>query len=380
MEELVVCLTGGATGGHFFPLLSVAKLLKREGERRNLNLRLIYIGAKPFKKDLLEKEGIEVYELPAGKVRRYFDIRNFVDFLKFPLSLLKAFWLVYKFMPNVVFSKGGYGSLEVVLSAWFFRIPILIHESDSIPGRSNVIGGKFATRIAISFAKSKKYFNPKKTALVGQPLDPDFDKIVPDDLDYRRFGLEKGKKTILVIGGSQGSLKINEVIIESLDELLNLGQVVHQLGENLYKEFKEIAEGFILENVPTKKKYYHPIGFIDHQDLIKLMKMSDLIISRAGAGAIFEIAASGKPSILIPIREEVSGRHQIENAYEYADTGSAIVIEEPNFNKGILTSIVKRLFNEPETLETMKKAALEFSKKEATMYIVKELIFLMIQE
>jgi len=376
MEELIVCLTGGATGGHFFPLLSVAKLLKEECKRRDLNLKLIYIGAKPLKKELLEKEGIEVYELPAGKVRRYFDVRNFVDFLKFPISFLKAFWLVYKFMPDAVFSKGGYGSLEVVISAWFFRIPILIHESDSIPGRSNIIAGKFATRIAISFEKSKIYFNPKKTALIGHPIDPDFDKILPDDSDYVRFGLEKDKRIILVIGGSQGSLKINEVIIESLDELLNLGQVVHQLGENLYKEFKEIADGFILENVPTKKKYYHPLGFIDHEDLIKLMKMSDLIISRAGAGAIFEIAASGKPSILIPIREEVSGRHQIENAYEYADTGAAIVIEEPNFNKGILTSIVKRLFNEPETLEEMKKCALGFSKKEAVKYIVQELIFL----
>ncbi|MGC8981547.1 MAG: UDP-N-acetylglucosamine--N-acetylmuramyl-(pentapeptide) pyrophosphoryl-undecaprenol N-acetylglucosamine transferase [Minisyncoccia bacterium] len=380
MEELLICLTGGATGGHFFPLLSVAKLLKEECKRRNLNLRLIYIGAKPFKKELLEKEGVEVYEIPAGKVRRYFDIKNFLDFLKFPLGLLKAFWLVYKFMPNVVFSKGGYGSLEVVLSAWFFRIPILIHESDSIPGRSNIIAGKFATRIAVSFTKSKKYFDPKKTALVGQPIDPDFDKIIPEDFDYRRFGLEKDKKTILVIGGSQGSMKINEVVIESLDELLHIGQVVHQLGERLYKEFKDIAYGFILENVPARKKDYHPIGFIEHNDLIKLMKISDLIISRAGAGAIFEISACGKPSILIPIREEVSGKHQIENAYEYADIGAAIVIEEPNLSKGILTSIIKRLFNEPETLETMKKSALEFSKKEATKYIVQELLILTIGE
>ena len=376
MEELRVCLTGGSTGGHFFPLLAVAKLLKRECASRKINLRLIYIGAPPFKENLFEQEGIEVYLIPAGKVRRYFDWRNFIDLFKFPLGLLKTFWLVYRFMPDVVFSKGGYGSLEVVVSAWFFRIPILIHESDSIPGRSNRLAGKFATKIAISFSKSKKYFDRRKTALIGQPLDPDFDDLQPTDKDYEKFSLEKDKPIILVIGGSQGSLRINEIVIESLDVLLHLGQVVHQLGEKLYYEYKQIADGYILENVPVRKKYYHPLGLIEHQDLIKLMKMSTVIISRAGAGSIFEISACGKPSILIPIREEVSGRHQIENAYEYAETGAAMVIEEPNLTKGILTSLIQKLLTEPETRKIMSQSALEFSKKEATKYLVQELLFL----
>lgn len=380
MEELRVCLTGGATGGHFFPLLAVIKLLKKECEIRKLNLRLIYIGTKPFKEDLLKKEGVEIYVLPTGKLRRYFDIKNFLDILKFPISFWKAFWLIFKLMPDVIFSKGGYGTLEVVLASWFFRIPILIHESDSIPGRSNIIASKFATRIAICFEKAKKYFDQRKLALTGQPIDPDFDKIIPEDYDYRKFNLDKDRPMILVIGGSQGSLKINEVVIESLDKLLKLAQIVHQLGENLFKEYKEIAKGFITENVPTRINDYHPVGLIDHEDLIKLMKMATLIISRAGAGSIFEISAAGTPSILIPIREEVSGKHQIENAYEYADTGAAIVIEEPNFNKEILVTMVQKLLNDKEELEKMRKYALEFSKKEATYFIVKELLILTLGE
>ncbi len=380
MDKIILCLTGGTTGGHFFPLLNVAKEFKKIMEEKRWDYEIFYLGAEPFDRELMQKYDIQIITIPSAKIRRYFDLRNFLDIFKFPMGFLKALWILYLKMPNVIFSKGGYGTLEVVLAGWFLRIPILIHESDAIPGRSNRIAGFFATRIAVSFEKAKKYFSKKKTALIGHPIDPDFDSINPDEEIFKKFNLETDKPIILVLGGSQGAMKINEVIIFSLDKLLMFSQVIHQLGKSLFKEYKQIAEGFILEKVPVRIKYYHPIDFIEHNDLIKLLKISDLVISRAGAGAIFEIAAAGVPSILIPLRKDVAGKHQIENAYEYAHTGAAVVIEEPNFTPDILSSVVHKILNDKATLEFMKKSALEFAKKEATKIIAEELSFLAIKE
>lgn len=380
MEKVVVCLTGGGTGGHLFPLVNVVKALKREFEIKGWDYDFFYLGAEPFRREILEKEGIKIIIIPSAKWRRYFDFRNFLDIFKFPFGFLKSLFVLFVKMPNFVFSKGGFGTLEVVLSAWLLRIPIVIHESDSIPGISNRIAGKFASKIAVNFEKAKKYFNPKKTALIGQPLDPDFDEIMPTDEDYKKWNIDKNLPLILIVGGSQGSLKINETVIFSLDKLLRLGQVVHQLGSKLFKEYSQIAYGFILENVPVRKQYYHPLPFIEHQDLIKLLKMSTLIVSRAGAGAIFEIAAAGKPSILIPLPETTGGRHQIENAYEYSQAGASIVIEEKNFTPPIFSSVVQKVMRDEKLREDMGRYALEFSKKEATQVLVSELIFLVSEE
>lgn len=380
MEPIRICLTGGGTGGHLFPLVNVAKTLKKEFHVKGWDYDFFYLGAEPFSREILEKEEIQVITIPSAKLRRYFDLKNFGDILKFPFGFLKALWVLFEKMPNLVFSKGGFGSLEVVLAAWILRIPIVIHESDSIPGISNRIAGRFAKKIAVNFQKAKNYFNPQKTALIGQPLDPEFDEILPTDEDYKKWNIDKDLPLILVLGGSQGSLKINELIIFSLETLLKLGQVVHQLGPKLYKEYSQIASGFILENIPTKKKYYHPVDFIEHQDLIKLLKMSTLIISRAGAGTIFEISAAGKPSILIPLPETTAGRHQIENAYEYSQAGAAIVIEEKNFTQAIFTSVVQRVMRDESLRNEMSNHALEFSKKEATKALTQELIFLIAEE
>jgi UDP-N-acetylglucosamine--N-acetylmuramyl-(pentapeptide) pyrophosphoryl-undecaprenol N-acetylglucosamine transferase len=380
MEEIRLCLTGGSTGGHFFPLLFVAQKFKKEADKRKWRYKIFYLGAPPFDEELLKKEEIDVYKIPSAKLRRYFDIKNFFDILKFPFGFIKAFINLYLLMPNVIFSKGGPSSLEVVIAGWILRIPIIIHESDSIPGRSNIIAGKFATLIGVNFEKAKKYFNPKKTALIGQPLRDDFDDIKPHEEDYRMLNIESGEKIILVLGGSQGSQMINENIIFSLKKLLTLGHVIHQIGKNIFKEYYQIANGYILENVPARKKFYHPFAFIENKDLIKFLKMADLVISRAGAGAIFEIAASGLPAILIPLRKEVGGLHQIENAYEYANAGAAIVIEEQNLFPDLLATIVNKVLREENTLLEMKKNALSFSKKNATENIVKELILLITEE
>jgi UDP-N-acetylglucosamine--N-acetylmuramyl-(pentapeptide) pyrophosphoryl-undecaprenol N-acetylglucosamine transferase len=378
-EKIIICLTGGATGGHFFPLLSVAKIFQQKFAAEKQQGEIVYVGAPVLDERGLNYLKIAYFPITTAKWRRYWDIRNLFDIFKFPFGLFKAFFILYRLMPNVIFSKGGPGSLQVVLAGWLLRIPILIHESDTIPGKSNRLGAKFANRIALAFGTAKKYFPQNKTAVIGQPIDPFFQSINPTDEDYIKFNLDKTRPIILVIGGSQGSQKINEVVVEALPELLSLAQVVHQTGVTTFEETRLTANGFILENVPLKKGDYHPLAFITHEDLIKLLKACTLVISRAGSGAIFEIAAAGKPSILIPLPQEVAGRHQIENAYAYADTGTAVVLEQENFNKHILTSIVHKLLTDTETQKAMSIAALEFSKPNAAYFIAEELIALMEQ-
>lgn len=161
-EEIRICLTGGATGGHFFPLIFVAREIKKIAKKDNLNIKFFYLGIKPFKEEILKREGIDIYLLPEVKLRKYFSLKNLIDFFKFPFSFIIAFYYLFRFMPDIIFSKGGPSSLSVVLSGWLLAIPIFIHESDSIPGLTNKISSKFAKKIFLAFSEAQKYFNQKK--------------------------------------------------------------------------------------------------------------------------------------------------------------------------------------------------------------------------
>jgi len=204
-EEIRICLTGGATGGHFFPLVFVSQEIKKIAEKENLNLKIFYLGTKPFKEEILKNEGINIYLLPEIKLRRYLSFKNLIDLLKIPYAFILAFYYLFKFMPNLIFSKGGPSSLIVIFAGWLLRIPIFIHDSDSIPGLTNKISSFFAKRIFLAFESAKKYFKEKKTIVVGQPISISAPKEKALFEDYQRFSLDPHKKIILVLGGSQGS-------------------------------------------------------------------------------------------------------------------------------------------------------------------------------
>ncbi|GIW67429.1 MAG: UDP-N-acetylglucosamine--N-acetylmuramyl-(pentapeptide) pyrophosphoryl-undecaprenol N-acetylglucosamine transferase 2 [Candidatus Parcubacteria bacterium] len=374
-EEIRICLTGGATGGHFFPLVFVAREIKKIATKENLNVKIFYLGTKPFKEEILKKEGVNIYLLPEVKLRKYFSLKNVLDLIKFPFSFFIAFYYLFKFMPDLIFSKGGPSSLSVVLAGWILAIPIFIHESDSIPGLTNKISAKFATKIFLAFAEAEKYFPRKKTIIVGQPIDIEAltEKIIFED--YQRFGLDPHKKIVLVLGGSQGSRFLNDLIIEALPQLLNLAQVVHQTGEKKYPDAYLYAKGTLLEKNPERIKDYHPFPFIDHNDLTILMKISDLIIARAGSSTIFEIAALGKPSILIPIEEKVAGWHQVINARIYDHYGACKVLEEKNAKPHLLVSLIEDILKNEELMKSMSESALKFAKTDAGQKIAEEIVY-----
>ena len=370
-DTIRLALTGGATGGHLYPLIAIAKEFKKQSSARGWTIDISYIGGAVMNEKILEKEQITYHTIASSKIRKYFSLQNIVDVLKFPVGFFQALFKLYGIMPNVLFSKGGPGSVQVVCAAWLLHIPIVVHESDSIPGRGNRISALCASRIAISFEKAKKHFPAKKTALIGQPIDPDFDRYQVTDDDYSTFHLDKTRKIIVILGGSQGSQKINEIASEAIPEMLRYGQVVHQTGAAHFQDIHLVAQGYILDQIPTRKGDYHPYGFIPHEYLITLLKMADVVISRAGSGSIFEIAAAGIASILVPIPERTAGRHQIENAYEYADVGACVVIEEGNLTKHMLATFTKKI---------LEDAAKNFAKPDAAAQVVRELISLIVSQ
>ncbi|MEK7599000.1 MAG: undecaprenyldiphospho-muramoylpentapeptide beta-N-acetylglucosaminyltransferase [Patescibacteria group bacterium] len=370
-----ILLAGGGTGGHFYPIVAVVRALKKIAEEEAfINMELTYFSDQPFDANMLREEGVRFVSVSAGKMRRYFSFLNFIDFFKTILGIFQAIIAIYADMPDVVFAKGAYASFPALLAARLFRIPVIIHESDIAPGFVNSWAAKFAKRIAISFPESIKYFPESKTALVGNPVRS---RILGGNLNEAReiFGIDSAP-VILALGGSQGAQKINNVILDILPDMLSEAVIIHQCGpKNLDSVSKQSL--VILEKNEFKDRY-RLYGFINEDDLRSASCAASLIISRAGAGAIFEIAAWGKPSILIPIADSPQD-HQRQNAYNYARTGAAAVIEENNLAPHILIAEIKKILSDKTRQISMNKAAAAFAKIDAAEKIARQIVDLALE-
>ncbi|MFH1460806.1 MAG: undecaprenyldiphospho-muramoylpentapeptide beta-N-acetylglucosaminyltransferase [Patescibacteria group bacterium] len=368
-----ILFTGGGTGGHIFPIVAVARQLNKiyQSAEQTETLEMYFLGAGGLT-DILIKEGIKVKTILAGKMRRYFSLMNIVDLFKLPISLIQAFFYLYFWMPDVIFSKGGYGSLSVVLVAWLYRIPVLVHESDTIPGLANKLGGKLAKRVAVGFVSAEKYFSEKRTAFIGNPIRPELAQLClaanQENIQKARtfFGLNEQKPIIFIVGGSQGAQAINELVLIVLPKLLEKYQVIHQVGNNNLEQVKLILG----QNLPTD---YHIYGFLEENQMAAAYLLADLIVSRAGAGTISEIAICAKPSILIPLPQS-AGDHQRSNAFAYAQAGAATVVEQSNLTPNIFLGEIIQILDNPELKQKMAANAKNFSQPEAAIKIVQELI------
>ena len=375
-----ILFAGGGTGGHIYPILAVTEELQKAAINGKIDLDLRYFSDPERYNFLLASNGILVSKIFSAKLRRYFDIRNLFDIPLFFISVIQSFWKVFWFMPDVLFSKGGPGSLPVVLACWFYRVPIIIHESDSAPGLANLMASKFADRIAVSFNSATEFFIAKnsklseKIALTGNPTRKSLtDSALEQEAAKQIFSFDSKKPLILIIGGSQGSAKINDFMLNASPELMEADiQILHQTGVNNFDDAKKELK-FILENYTEKEMARYKIVPYFEKDLQDAYAAADIIISRAGSGSIFEIAAFGKPSILIPLQKSAQN-HQIQNAYEYAGSGAAIVVEEANLMPNIIISQIKKIVSDPEKFKKMSEAAKNFSKPEAAKIISEEII------
>lgn len=371
-----ILLTGGGTGGHFYPLMAVVDALDAIAEQEKIaKMELFFMSVSSYDSNLLLQKRVRFKKIYAGKIRRYFSFLNITDVFKTISGMIKAVWSIYLDFPDVIFSKGGYASFPAVFAARLLGIPLIIHESDAIPGKVNKWSGKFAKRIAISFSQTIKYFSQEKTALTGNPVRKEF--LIPAKTGAKEFlELEEGIPTILVMGGSQGAQIINDNLLDVVPELVKKYQIIHQYGEKNIKETEGRAS-LLLEKSPYKSRY-HLFSFLDLSVLRMAYGAADLVVSRAGAASIFEIAISGLPSIIIPITGSAQN-HQRENAYAYAASGAADVIEEKNFSPHLLQSEIERLFADKNKLKAMSEAAKNFSKPDAAEKIAREIITLVLE-
>lgn len=371
---MTIVFTGGGTGGHFYPIIAIAEAINDlVREKKLVPPKLYYLAPNSFDQNALFENSITHIKISAGKIRRYSSFRNVTDFFFTIMGTIAALFTLFRLYPDVVVSKGGYGSVPTILAAHLLRIPIIVHESDSKPGRANLLAAKFAEKIAISFESAAAYF-PKeaqdKIARTGIPIRKALSTIDAEGAE-QYLGLEKGLPTILILGGSQGAMKINEVVLSSLTELVPLANIIHQTGRAHIKDVEAIAR-VVLSKSPEATRY-HPIDYLSQTSLQRAAAVTNLVVSRAGANSIAEISLWGRPAILIPIPESVS-HDQRSNAYSYAHTGAAIVLEEQNLTPHLFVSEIKRVMNDAELEKRMGASAAGFTDPDAARVLAEEVL------
>lgn len=319
MKKIV--LTGGGTAGHVTPNIALLPALKEAGFEAE------YIGSyNGIEKDLITKEGIPYHGISSGKLRRYFDWKNFSD----PFRVIKGYGqarsLLKKIQPSIVFSKGGFVSVPVVLAAKSLHIPAILHESDMTPGLANKIAMKGAVKICCNFPETIKYLPEGKGVLTGSPIRQ---QLLHGDrqkaLDFT--GLRGDRHILLIIGGSLGSVFINNAVRGALDDLLQKFEIIHLCGKGNLDPSLDGKEGYVQYEYISK-------------ELPDLFAAADLVISRAGANAICELLALHKPNILIPLSRNASRGDQILNAESFKKQGFSYVIEEEDVNEKTLTEAI----------------------------------------
>ncbi|MFA6435951.1 MAG: UDP-N-acetylglucosamine--N-acetylmuramyl-(pentapeptide) pyrophosphoryl-undecaprenol N-acetylglucosamine transferase [Candidatus Gracilibacteria bacterium] len=382
MHELRILLSGGGTAGHVLPHIAVLKALKKIGEEKltrktremtaaekvaevllecakkakilhspsvDQGKLFLYIGSKAGpEKALAEQWGIPYQAIATGKWRRYLDFENILlnvrDLVRIKIGVFQAIFAVRRFKPDVIFSKGGYVSVPVLIAGWLLRVPIVIHDSDAIPGMTTRIVARFATRICLGYKEAADYFKSEKIkakiVVTGVPIREEILKGTRAQ-GLKKSGLKGAKPIVLIMGGSLGAEKINRAVREALPELLKKVEILHITGKGkmdslikpendkssrLNKSRNEVGDR---ENTAkgAGKSGYCQIEYAN-EDLADFYAMSDLIVSRAGANSIAEIEALHKPCILIPLGGKVSHGDQAANAAIMKKQGQCRVIAD----------------------------------------------------
>lgn len=341
MKKIV--LTGGGTAGHVTPNIALIPELKKQG------YTVYYIGShEGIESKLIADLGIPYYPISSGKLRRYIDLKNLSDPFKVIKGLHQARKLLKRIKPDVVFSKGGFVSVPVVLAAKLRKVPCVIHESDMTPGLANKICIPCATRICTNFPETIKYLPAQKAVLTGSPIREElFHGDKAKGLSFCGFTDEK--PTILIIGGSLGAVAVNDAVRSILPKLLETFQVIHLCGKDKIDPSLEGTKGYV---------QYEYIK----DELCDLMAAADIMISRAGANAICEILALRKPNILIPLSAQASRGDQILNAASFEKAGYSIVIQEEDItDQKLLQAVTQAYEHRDDYIKAMKRSQLNNS-------------------
>lgn len=355
----------GAGGGHFYPLIAVVESVRKQVfVQKIVQPDVFFFSDQPYDEKALFEGQIKFIQIPAGKMRVYASASTITDFFRTVYGCIVAVFKLYSIYPDVIFAKGGYASFPTLVAAKILSIPVVIHESDSIPGRTTQFGGKFASRVALSYPEASPFFPKETTALTGQPIR---ESSIPKEGYVRVYG-RRERPAIMILCGSQGSQRINQTIVEILPELLNHYDIVHQVGQANLEEMKKITTEMLKDH--QFKNHYFIDGFID---VSLFYPKVDLVITR-GSSAMFEIALWQLPMLVIPIPQTIS-RDQCSNAYAMAGRGVASVLEENNVGNSVIFSEISRILDSEETYTKMSQAGMQFENgRQAANTIGRELI------
>ena len=330
-----IVLTGGGTAGHVSPNIALLPYLQEAG------YEITYMGSKNgIEKNLIADFGLPYVGISTGKLRRYFDVKNFTDPFRVVNGFREARKFLKKYKPDVVFSKGGFVSVPVVRAAGSLHIPCVIHESDMTPGLANKLCFGSAKKICCNFPETLGTLPANKAVLTGTPIRGElFTGDREKGLEICGFSAER--PVLMIMGGSQGSVSVNNAVRSNLPELLKTFQIVHLCGKGNYDAS--------LENVEDYRQFEYV-----KEDLKHIFAAADLLVSRAGANAICEILALGKPSLLIPLPTKGSRGDQILNANSFAQQGFSEVLEDEKASEQIVEKVNELYHNRAKYCEAMK--------------------------
>jgi UDP-N-acetylglucosamine--N-acetylmuramyl-(pentapeptide) pyrophosphoryl-undecaprenol N-acetylglucosamine transferase len=321
-----VFITGGGTGGHVLPNLPIISLLRRNG------WKVYYIGsADGIESEIIPPAGVEFFPIGCGKFRRHWSTKHLTDPFRLVFGFTQALILFRELRPHVVFSKGGYVSVPVIIAAWVYGVPVVVHESDISPGLANRFAARFAKVVCVTFEETAKLFGQKKGCRVLVTGMPMRENISRGDSDEGRMlcGFDKISPTLLIMGGSMGSARINKTVEAVLPSLTSHFQVVHLTGKGRHS------------NIGRYDGRYKQFEFT--KELQHLLAMSDFVVSRAGATSILELLAAKKVNVLLPISKASRGE-QIENADYCKKKGVSYIIDEQNLSPEALLNAISTIF------------------------------------
>lgn len=324
MHKYKIIMTGGGTAGHVTPNLALVPKLKEKG------FEIKYIGSvNGIEKEIIQKNNIPYFAISSGKLRRYFDVKNFTDPFKVMKGIMQAYRILSKEKPDVVFSKGGFVAVPVVIAATMKKIPVVAHESDMTPGLANKLSAPFCDKLCVTFRESLKYIKDNKGVLTGSPIR---EEILKGNKEKGKSvcGFKDDKEILFIMGGSLGSKIINDEIRKNLEKLLKNFNIIHICGKG---------------NIDTSLNYksgYKQFEYVT-EELPDLMKAADYIISRAGANSIFEFLALKKPTLLIPLSKKASRGDQILNSRSFEKEGYSLMVEEESLTENVLYNKILEL-------------------------------------
>lgn len=346
-----VVLTGGGTGGHIYPALSVARCLAGE--------ELLYVGtADGPEAAIVPKSGVPFHSIPSRKLSRRPTPGAVAALAVSAWGVAKSAGLLLRWKPDVVLGTGGYASAGVMFAAALLRVPTVVHEANVIPGRVNRLLARLCTRVAVTYEASARYFPPAKTVLTGLPVRPE---LATADAARARaeYGLRPDRPILLISGGSGGAKTLNAAVVQALPELGTLGvQVVHQTGRAQYEA--------VMREVGAPPDFYRPLAYVD--DMPALLAAATLVVCRGGSSSLAEVTAVGLPAVVVPYPYAVAD-HQTHNARALEQAGAAVVVRDAELDGPRLVREVSALLGSPDRLERMRAASRGQGRPEAAQRV-----------